>query len=410
MLQYFKDFYKGDENMNRLLNFTYGATQGFYWMYFASIISFASIFLLQRGYSNSQIGFILASSSILAVFFQPILADIADRSKKLSLISVTKVIGFVLIISTFSLIFMHEKSMLLTSVFILTVALITSIQPIINSIAFHFSKAGSHINFGATRSVGSVAYALLSFILGILVIRYGTVSIPLSGLITLFLLLASLFATDKLFKRKLTVHMPVQFSSKSLENQKEITLIQFIKRHKLFVFLCFGIMLVFFQNAVINNFLFQILRNIGGDSSQMGKLFSFMAILELPGLFFFSRLRIKFSCQTMLMLSSVAFIAKVFFTYLATSVSFIYFAFLFQLISFPLFLSSAVHLADEIIEPGESVKGQALVTGMMTLSSVFASLIGGAILDIGGASQLLLISTVLAIIGTVSIFITVRKI
>jgi len=396
--------------MNRLLNFTYSAVQAFYWMYFASIVSFASVFLLERGYSNSQIGFILAFSSIIAVLFQPILADIADRSKKLSLISVTGVIGFILIVSTFSLLFIHNKSLLLTILFILTVALITSIQPIINSIAFHFSKAGSYINFGATRSVGSVAFALLSFVLGFLVIRYGTSSIPMAGLITLVLLLASLFATDKLFKKNLTVHIPNQFSSKGFETTKDISLFQFIKRHKVFVILCFGIMLVFFQNAVINNFLFQILRNIGGDSSQMGKLFSFMAILELPGLFFFSRLRMKFSCQTMLKLSSVAFIGKVFFTYLATSVGFIYLAFLFQLISFPLFLSSAIHLADEVMEPGESVKGQALVAGMMTLSGVFASLLGGAILDIGGASQLLFISTVLTIIGTISIFVTVKKI
>ena len=396
--------------MNRLLNFAYGGVQGFYWMYFASIMNFASVFLLERGYSNSQIGFILAFSSILAVLFQPILADIADRSKKLSLISVTGVIGFVLIVSTSSLFFVSHYSLILTAVFILTVALMISLQPIINSIAFHFSKAGSYINFGASRSVGSVAFALLSFVLGFLVIKYGALSIPLAGLITLSLLLASLFVTNKLFKKNLTIHIPDLSSSKNSDDQKHIGLFQFIKRHKVFVILSFGIMLVYFQNAVINNFLFQILRNIGGNSSQMGKLFAFTAILELPGLFFFNKLRAKFSCQTMLKLSSLAFVVKVFLTYLATSVGFLYLAFLFQLISFPLFLSSAVHLADEVMETGESVKGQALVAGMMTLSGVFASLLGGAILDFGGASQLLFISTLLTIIGTISIFFTVKKI
>jgi PPP family 3-phenylpropionic acid transporter len=112
----------------------------------------------------------------------------------------------------------------------------------------------------------------------------------------------------------------------------------------------------------------------------------------------------------MLKISSIAFIGKVFFTYLAPSVGFVYLAFLFQLISFPLFLASAVHLADEVMEKGEAVKGQSLVTGMMTLSGVFASLLGGAILDIGGPSQLLLISTGLAVIGTFSIFMTVNRV
>ncbi len=395
--------------MNKFLNISYGAVHGFYWMYFAVIISFASVFLLDRGYSNSQIGFILAFANILAVMIQPILADIADRSKKLSLVSILGVMGAALIVGTSSLYFMDYKSILLTSVFVLTGALQISLQPLINSIAFHFSKTGSYINFGAARSVGSVAYAFISSILGFLVLRFGTRTIPLTGIVVIMLLMTALFLTDKLFKKNLTLHI----SDQSFDDSKEdaaITLLQFMKRNKIFVVLTIGIMLVFFQNAVINNFLIQILRNIGGDSSQMGRLFSFMALLEMPGLFFFSKLRTKFRSQTMLKISSIAFIGKVFFTYLAPSVGFVYLAFLFQLISFPLFLSSAVHLADEVMEKGEAVKGQSLVTGMMTLSGVFASLLGGAVLDIGGPSQLLLISTGLTVIGTVSIFLTVNKV
>jgi PPP family 3-phenylpropionic acid transporter len=395
--------------MNKFLNITYGGVQGFYWMYFAVIISFASVFLLDRGYSNSQIGFILAFANILAILIQPILADIADRSKKLSLVSVLGVMGAALIVGTGSLYFMDSKSIILTFVFVLTGAIQISLQPLINSIAFHFSKAGSYINFGATRSVGSVFYAFISSILGFLVLRFGTKTIPLTGLVVVMLLMTALFLTDKLFKKNLTLHIPDQSFDDSKE-EVSITLLQFMKRNKLFVVLTFGIMLVFFQNAIINNFLIQILRNIGGDSSQMGRLFSFMALLEIPGLFFFSKLRTKFRSQTMLKISSIAFIGKVFFTYLAPSVGFVYLAFLFQLISFPLFLASAVHLADEVMEKGEAVKGQSLVTGMMTLSGVFASLLGGAILDIGGPSQLLLISTGLAVIGTFSIFMTVNRV
>lgn len=395
--------------MNKFLNFTYAAVQGFYWMYFAVIISFASVFLLDRGYSNSQIGFILALANILAVLIQPLLADIADRSKKLSLVSVVLVMGSALILGTGFLYFMDHMSTLLTVVFVITAALQISLQPLINSIAFHFSKAGSYINFGATRSLGSVAYAFISSVLGALVLSFGTRVIPLTGIVVIILLLLALSLTDKLYKKELTVHIP-DSSFHDPDEDTAITLLQFMKRNKVFVVLTVGIMLVFFQNAVINNFLIQILRNIGGDSSQMGRLFSFMALLEMPGLFFFSRLRRRFSSQAMLKLSSVAFIGKVFFTYLAPSVGFVYLAFLFQLISFPLFLSSAVHLADEVMEKGEAVKGQSLVTGMMTLSGVFASLLGGAILDIGGPTQLLLISTTLTIVGTVSIFLTVNKV
>ena len=68
--------------MRKILNIEYGAVHATYWMTYAIIGSFASAFLLGRGYSNSEIGVILAVGSVVAVFLQPVLADIADRSKK----------------------------------------------------------------------------------------------------------------------------------------------------------------------------------------------------------------------------------------------------------------------------------------------------------------------------------------
>lgn len=67
--------------MGKLLNIKYGCIHGTYWMYYGVAGSFASAFLLARGYSNAEIGIILAVGNILAVFLQPLIADLADRSK-----------------------------------------------------------------------------------------------------------------------------------------------------------------------------------------------------------------------------------------------------------------------------------------------------------------------------------------
>ena len=111
----------------------------------------------------------------------------------------------------------------------------------------------------------------------------------------------------------------------------------------------------------------------------------------------------------MLKISSVAFILKIFFTYTAKSVGFIYLAFIFQLISFPFYLASSVHLVHELMDRREAVKGQSLISGMMTLSAVFASLWGGMVLDSSGPSQLLLLSTVLCIAGSLIVLTTVGR-
>ncbi len=396
--------------MKKLLNLSYGAIQGAYWMYFGAIMSFASVFLLGKNYTNSEIGVILAAASILAVILQPLLADAADKSRKASLTDITGIIVIGLFIATVLLYIFPTKSLILSIVFVLLGAWLTSLQPLINSMAFYLSRSGHVINFGVTRSGGSVAYAVLCLILGSLVADYGIKAIPAMGMGILILLLLSLLMTDKLHKRAISTHTIDSNTKKVSQSRETISLKAFVRRNKIFLIFTIGIVLVFFQNSVFNTYLMQIITAVGGTSSQMGRLFSFMALLELPGLFFFSQLRKRFSCQFLLKVASVAFVFKVFLSYMAPSVGFIYLAFLFQLISFPIFLSASVYLVDEVMEKGEAVKGQSFITGMITLSNVFASLLGGVILDLSGAPLLLLISTILAVIGTGIVICTVGRI
>jgi PPP family 3-phenylpropionic acid transporter len=276
--------------------------------------------------------------------------------------------------------------------------------------AFYLSKSGHTINFGVTRSGGSVAYAVLCAILGSLVTAFGIKVIPATGIAILVLMLLCLAVTDRLYKKAISEKPAGETAKKTDQDGGAVSLIGFVTRNKYFIIFSVGIVFVFFQNSVFNSYMAQIIMNVGGTSGQMGRLLSFMALLELPGLFFFSQLRKRFSCQFMLKVSSIAFVFKVFLSYIAPSVAFIYMAFLFQLISFPIFLSASVHLVDEVMEKGEAVKGQSFVTGMITLSSVFASLAGGVILDLRGASPLLLVSTVLCLIGTLVVFVTVGRI
>jgi len=396
--------------MKTLLNLSYGAVQGTYWMYYGAVMSFASVFLLGRGYTNSGIGVILAAANILAVLIQPFLADAADRSRRLSLIHIVGIICAGLAAATLSLYLFPAKTLALSAIFVLIAALHTSLQPLVNSMAFYLGGSGYRINFGAARSGGSVAYAVLCAVLGTLVAICGINVIPATGVSMLILLLIFLGFTAKLYHKAACSSGLQNVEGFTAEKEEAINLMAFVRRNKTFVVFSAGIMFVFFQNSVLNTYLLQIITEVGGTSGQLGRLYSFMALLEIPGLFFFSKIRARFSCQLLLKISSAAFVIKISLIYFASSVFLIYIAFLFQLISFPIFLSASVHLVDEVMKKGEAVKGQSFITGMITLSTFFASLAGGFILDFGGASRLLLISTVLCVMGTGIVFFTVGKI
>ncbi len=88
----------------------------------------------------------------------------------------------------------------------------------------------------------------------------------------------------------------------------------------------------------------------------------------------------------------------------------IYIAQLFQPAAFGIFLPAMVSFINEIMDRGEAVKGQALYTVMTTVGTVFASLSGGVILDVSGASALLIVSSALTGAGAALIICVVGKV
>ena len=86
--------------MEKKLNFLYSSIHGAYWVYYGVISSFSSVFLLARGFSNSQIGIIIALANILAVIIQPYLADYVDRSGRTAIFSVMASMCIALVLFT----------------------------------------------------------------------------------------------------------------------------------------------------------------------------------------------------------------------------------------------------------------------------------------------------------------------
>ena len=243
--------------------------------------------------------------------------------------------------------------------------------------------------------------------------KYGTGILPGTGVAFLALLLGVLLITGRTFRRAMAekgrseTSVPETTAEDTLE---EIDLRTFIKRNKLFILLNVFIMILFFQNTITNNFMFQVVEGVGGNSEDMGRIFGVMAFVEIPGLFFFDAIHKRFSCSTLLKFASVNFTLKLLTMYLANSVLMIYAAHFFHIFAFSIFLAGIVQFINEIMDRGEAVRGQAVYTTAITIGGVFANIIGGIILDASGPKLMLLVSTVLALIGTTGVFLIIGKI
>ena len=411
--------------MGKILNSGYGAIFGTYWIIYAVVSSFASVFMLAKGYTNSQIGITLAAANVLAVVMQPLIADFVDRSKRLDVIGTTTIMTVCMMIFTIGMLTFKGGSLGLCVVFVLLIAFHTVLQPLFNSLAFRLEEAGVSINFGIARSVGSLAYSIFCAVFGTIVDHLGINVMPAASELSCLLLIASLAFTGYYFRKgkalqgKAKNTEPVAVGEQedgkpseegAQEIEEEINLVQFIRRNKMFFIMNLGVLGLFFSNAVLNNYMAQICTGVGGTTEDMGRILGVMAFLEIPTMVFFKQLRGRFSCQFLLKVAAIGFTVKIAICWIANSVVLLYIGQLFQPMSFALFLPGMVYFSDEMMSRGEAVKGQALYTTMITITTIFATLLGGVILDGSGPKMLTFVSTLLSAAGALVVILAVDKV
>ncbi len=404
--------------MKKLLNVGYGSVHGSYWMSYAVFFSFASVFLLSKSYSNTMIGLILALGNLTALIVQPFVADFADRTKKLSLVSICTIMAIFIILLSLIIIVFDSGSILMTCTYIMIIGVINMMQPLINALSFKLQESGYYVNFGLTRSIGSMTYAILTSVLGVLVIRFGVDILPYGGIIVFVLVIMALLWTNSIFCKAKAANEDVLKNkenekdslTRSIENEEDIDIKAFIRRHKTFFILNIGVFGLFFSNQIMNGFMLQIVQDVGGTSKQMGQVFTLLAFLEMPTLIFYDKLKNKFGTNRLLKISAFSYICQIGLCYLSSSVTVIFAAQLFQPFSFALLLPSMVHAIDEGMDEREAVKGQSLFTMTVMLSTIVATFVGGMIIDTLSVKWLLLTATFMTSMGAFVIVGSIKKI
>ena len=382
----------------RKLMIQYCILQGSYWASFCVIYAFATVFLLSRGFESSMIGVIIAAGNILGVVLQPMVASIADRSEKISLHKLTAMLSIIMILLLVLLYFVPNGLLAVAVLFLLTDTFLQVIQPLINSVSVYYVNQGVSVDFGAARGIGSLSYAAASYILGIVVEKFGTRSILMAGILVALVLLVTVLS------------MPV-FSSSAASRlgekepeQNDAGLIVFAGRYKNFMLTLAGITLLFTFHNMNNAYLIKVIENVGGTSADMGRMLSIAAITELPVMFLFSRISKHFKSSTLLMVSSAFFAIRAAGFMLAGNVMTMYLAAMLQIGSFALYIPSSVYYVNETMLDQDKFKGQAVMTATNTLGGVFGSLFGGFLIDNAGVDTMNTVCFAMAAAGAVLVF------
>lgn len=388
----------------RALDIKYALTQVLYLGGFCALLGYASVYLLSQGVSNATIGVVLASISIITAFTQPMMASFADQHPQIELRKLIGLVVSVAIILSVLLYVFHGVPTILILLFVSVATLLITIQPLLNALAFIFEKYGIQINYGIGRGLGSASYALVSFALGHLVEAYDANLIPLVYIIANALLVMVVygFVIPKNAKQ-------AQNEEVKEEPQKQLSFFQFCKTYQRFMIFILGVGVVFFTHTIINNFFIQIITYVKGTASHMGTAVFIAAMVELPAMGMFDKIKEKISCRQLLMVSAVMFALKHTLTYLASNVMMIYIAQVMQIGAYAILIPASVYYVNEVIGSGDVNKGQSMVTTAIAASGIVANLVGGVLLDELGVHQVLLIGVVVSIIGALIVILALRQ-
>jgi PPP family 3-phenylpropionic acid transporter len=165
----------------------------------------------------------------------------------------------------------------------------------------------------------------------------------------------------------------------------------------------------FFAHNMINDFMIQIIRHLGGGETELGYANFLQAILELPVMALIGLVLKKISSSSLLVFSGFAFLIKIAILIFATNMVMMYVSQSFQLFAYAVFIPAAAYYVSKTMDESDQVKGQAYVTSAITVGGVFSNLISGVVLDNLGIKPMLTIGTVVCAAGAVIAAIAMTK-
>lgn len=386
---------------SRSVNIKYSLLQGIYFVGFCTVMGYAAVYLGSIGMSSSLIGIVLAIANILTSIAQPVLGGFVDKSN-VSMKNVLMIMFGLCSVLSVLLMLASKVTFLAAFLFIAVSTILYTTMPLVNSLAFAFQKQGIDVKFGVARGIGSVAYALASLVLGNVVKAVSPTLMPLAYIV-IFLGILPLIRSFKMPKEEIDEVIEEEIVEKESTGA-------FIKKHLKFMIFLAGFVLVYFDHTIINNFFITVIKNVGGNTGDMGNAVFLAAMLELPTMALFEKYKNKINIKNTIVISAIFFTLKHTLTYFATNMFMIYLAQATQMLAYALFIPASVYYVDKLFDAKDAVKGQALVTTSMTVSGVLASFLGGILLDNMGVYETLLLGLVLSAVGTIVMIMTVENV
>ena len=377
-----------------------------YFVAFCTVHAYAAVFLLANGFNNTQVGILLAVANIVSAVFQPIIAGIIDKpgfltNKRFIIMSVLGILAGCVILMLFP-----GKKIPIFIVYAFIYMIQFAYQPVMTALCFEFQKAGCNIVYGLARGLGSASFAVTSLFIGRVVENNG-VSVLMWVSIAAMIVSAAVMFT--FVKPKKNIEKTEESQEEKPTGKAHNSLSSFAKTYPAFVLFLIATIFFFFAHNMINDFMIQIIRNLGGRETELGIANFLQAILELPVMALIGLILKKLSAKKLLIISGAAFFVKILILVFATGMAHMYISQSFQILAYAVFIPAGAYYVSTTMEELDQVKGQAFITSAITIGGVFSNFISGYILDHFSIRVMLTVGSIICGVGVIVGFIAMTR-
>ena len=356
----------------------------------ASVSPFIVLYYQGLGFTGTQIGLLTGLTPLITFFSAPLWTGLADATRQHRLMMSLAILAGVITLFVFPLLNSFVPVLLIAILLNIFVAPVT---PFADS-ATMFMLADEKEMYGRIRLGGTIGYGLAAPIAGVLVQNYG-LKFAFWGCATLFLL--GFIVSQKLVYSQLKADDPARGRVRTLLTNP---------RWLLFLMMAFagGSAL-----AVLNNYFFPYMKELGANESTMGFALTVGTISEIPVLFFGNRLIKRLRSYGLFTLSMVVTGLRMLLLAASVTPGLVLFLQLLNGLTFPAMLMAGVSYTDENAPAGMSTTAQGLFSAMVFgFGMAVGGLIGGPLLENVGGRGLYLVFGV-AVLATVAIVTLIQR-
>ena len=374
----------------------YSVVQALYWMTSCALAGYAAVYLQDRGLSNTLIGVTVGGAACLSMVIQPLAAQVVES---ISGLTVKKVIQALIVMMAVMFGVLTVIPVPVAGVVILYMGMNTlnyCMPPMLSAMGMEFINRGYYLNFGLSRGLGSISYAVCAAVLGIVIDRFfpgvlGYIYVVLA--ILLFLAVSAM--------KDLEAEEPT-FQQEIVEREKkpEESIWKTVCKNKTFLCLMIGFCLANMNNASIATYTVNIIKNLGGSDTVLGFANFVSAASEMPVMLLFGYFMKKGNCIRLLKVSAVFFLIKPLVLVFANALPLVILGLGLQGLSFGLFTPAAVYYVNSTLISEQRVKGQAIFSTITAgAATCGGNVLGGWLQDAFGLQTMLWVCAAMALVG-----------